>query len=63
MNVPYDQSDVLFVCTANTIDTILNRFLNRMESSFGYTAVEKSRSHGSILLPAKMKKMGGKHRI
>ena len=31
MNVPYDLSDVLFVCTANTADTIPEPLLNRME--------------------------------
>jgi hypothetical protein len=43
MNVPYDLSNVLFVCTANSIDTIPEPLLNRMEliSFNGYTAVEK----------------------
>ena len=31
MNVPYDLSNVLFVCTANTTDTIPEPLLNRME--------------------------------
>ena len=33
MNVPYDLSDVLFVCTANTTDTIPEPLLNRMETA------------------------------
>lgn len=60
MNVPYDLSDVLFVCTANNIDTIPEPLLNRMEviSFSGYTAVEKQQIARKHLLPKAMKKMG-----
>ena len=60
MNVPYDLSDVLFVCTANTMDTIPEPLLNRMEviQFTGYTAVEKFQIARRHLLPKAMKAMG-----
>lgn len=60
MNVPYDLSDVLFVCTANTADTIPEPLLNRMEviQFPGYTAVEKFEIAKRHLLPDVMKEMG-----
>lgn len=62
-NVPYDLSDVLFVCTANTTDTIPEPLLNRMEviQFPGYTAVEKQQIARKHLLPKAMKKMGIKN--
>lgn len=62
-NVPYDLSDVLFVCTANTIDTIPEPLLNRMEviQFPGYTAAEKQQIARKHLLPKAMKKMGIKN--
>ena len=60
MNVPYDLSDVLFVCTANSVDTIPEPLLNRMEviSFPGYTAVEKFEIAKKYLLPNAMSVMG-----
>ena len=60
MNVPYDLSNVLFVCTANSVDTIPEPLLNRMEviQLPGYTAVEKFQIAKRHLLPAAMKNAG-----
>ena len=60
MNVPYDLSNVLFVCTANSVDTIPEPLLNRMEviQFPGYTAVEKFQIAKRHLLPAAMKNAG-----
>lgn len=60
MNVPYDLSNVLFVCTANTADTIPEPLLNRMEAiSFpGYTAVEKYQIARKHLIPKAMNAAG-----
>ena len=60
MNVPYDLSNVLFVCTANTTDTIPEPLLNRMEAiSFpGYTAVEKYHIAKNHLIPKALETMG-----
>lgn len=60
MNVPYDLSDVLFVCTANTTDTIPEPLLNRMEviSFPGYSSLEKFQIAKRHLLPKAMEKAG-----
>lgn len=60
MNVPYDLSDVLFVCTANTTDTIPAPLLDRMEviSFPGYSALEKFQIARRHLLPKAMEKAG-----
>ena len=60
MNDPYDLSNVLFVCTANTTDTIPEPLLNRMEviSFPGYTAVEKYHIARKHLIPKAMEVMG-----
>lgn len=60
MNVPYDLSNVFFVCTANTTETIPEPLLNRMEviQFPGYTPVEKFHIGKKHLLPSAMKSMG-----
>ena len=60
MNVPYDLSNVLFVCTANQIDTIPEPLLNRMEviEFPGYTELEKEKIAKKHLIPKAYDSMG-----
>ena len=60
MNVPYDLSDVLFICTANTVDTIPEPLLNRMEviQFQGYTPIEKEQIAIRHLLPRAREAVG-----
>jgi len=60
MNVPYDLSDVMFICTANTTDTIPEPLLNRMEviQFSGYTPIEKLSIAREHLVPKSMEAMG-----
>ena len=60
MNVPYDLSNVLFVCTANSQDTIPEPLLNRMEAiPFpGYTEIEKFQIAKKHLIIRAMEEMG-----
>ena len=60
MNVPYDLSDVLFVCTANSLDTIPGPLLDRMEviRFTGYTSLEKFSIAKDHLIPKAKKKAG-----
>lgn len=60
MNVPYDLSDVLFICTANSMDTIPQPLLDRMEviKFNGYTIADKFQIARKHLLPRAMEKTG-----
>lgn len=60
LNVPYDLSDTLFICTANNIDKIPEPLLNRMEviEFSGYTPIEKEQIAKDYLIPESMKKIG-----
>ncbi|MCR5138259.1 MAG: endopeptidase La [Oscillospiraceae bacterium] len=60
MNVPYDLSDVLFICTANSLDTVPQPLLDRMEviQFQGYTPLEKLQIAREHLVPKSMEAMG-----
>ena len=60
LNVPFDLSDVLFICTANSLDTIPEPLLNRMEviQFQGYTPLEKRQIAREHLLPKAMAAVG-----
>ncbi|MDD7409517.1 MAG: endopeptidase La [Anaerovoracaceae bacterium] len=60
LNVPYDLSDVLFICTANSLETIPEPLLNRMEviQFQSYTPTEKLQIAVRHLLPKAEKAAG-----
>jgi ATP-dependent Lon protease len=60
LNVPYDLSNVLFIATANFMDTIPPALKDRMEiiQLAGYTAEEKTKIAQKHLIPKQLKENG-----
>jgi ATP-dependent Lon protease len=63
LNVPFDLSDVLFVATANTMDTIPEPLIDRLEILWipGYTSQEKQKIATRYIIPRQLKESGLVH--
>ncbi len=60
LNISYDLSDCFFIATANTLDTIPDALLDRLEviSIPGYTTTEKVQIAEKYLIPRQIKENG-----
>jgi ATP-dependent Lon protease len=60
LNVPFDLSEVLFVATANTMDTVPEALVDRLEilSIPGYTLQEKKKIAGKYIVPRQLEEHG-----
>ena len=60
LDLPFDLSKVLFICTANTVDTVPGPLLDRMDtiSLSGYTEAEKLGIAKRYLLPKQLEAAG-----
>ena len=60
LNMPFDLSKVMFIATANTLDTVPSPLLDRMEtiSLSGYSDLEKLHIAQKYLVPRRLKEAG-----
>ena len=60
LNVPFDLSDTLFLATANTVDTIPEPLIDRLELIFipGYTSAEKEKIATKYIIPRQLTEAG-----
>lgn len=60
LNLPYDLSHVLFICTANSVSSMSSPLLDRMEKIelSGYTEEEKFQIGKNYLLPKALEEVG-----